>query len=60
VGGQDRPNGFIAARVGSAITPAVAVPCIRVELGGASRRIDLHWPLAHSRELANWLREFSQ
>ena len=55
-----RPSGFVAASVGPAVEPPLAGPCVRVELGAGSSHIDLHWPLAHSRELATWLREFSR
>ena len=55
-----RSSGFVAARVSPAVTPPLAGPCVRVELGAGASRIDLHWPLAHSRELATWLREFSR
>ena len=55
-----RPIGFVAARVSAALSQPPAVPCVRLELGAGSSRVDLHWPLAHSRELANWLREFSR
>jgi len=55
-----QPRGFVAARVAPAIAPPMAGPCIRVELDVGPRRIDLHWPLAHSRELASWLRELGR
>jgi hypothetical protein len=49
-------SGFVAARV----APSGALASVRVELNAGSARLDLHWPLAHTRELAALLREFSQ
>lgn len=45
-------SGFVAARV-----PASASASIRVELNAGAARVELHWPLTHTRELAAWLRE---
>jgi hypothetical protein len=51
-----RPSGFVAARVaGGAVSTSV-----RVELNVGGTRLDLHWPLAHTRELASLLRELSR
>jgi hypothetical protein len=33
---------------------------VRVELNAGSARLELHWPLAHTRELAALLRELGQ
>jgi hypothetical protein len=33
---------------------------VRVELNAGSARLELHWPLAHTRELAALLREIGQ
>ena len=51
-----RPSGFVAARV----TASAVSTSVRVELSAGSARLELHWPLAHTRELAALLREFSQ
>jgi hypothetical protein len=45
-------GGFVAARVPTAIAATV-----RVELHTGTTRVELHWPVAHTRELAAWLRE---
>jgi hypothetical protein len=50
-----RASGFVAARVCATTSASV-----RVELSAGSTRLDLHWPLAHTRELAAWLRELGQ
>ena len=51
-----RPSGFVAARV----APSGATSSVRVELNAGSARLELHWPLAHTRELAALLRELGQ
>jgi len=51
-----RPSGFVAARV----PPSAASTSVRVELSAGSARLELHWPLAHTRELAALLRELGQ
>ncbi len=48
-----RPSGFVAARV----APSAASASVRVELNAGAARLDLHWPLTHTRELAAPLRE---
>ena len=48
-----KPSGFVAARV----APSPALSSVRVELNAGGTRLDLHWPLAHMRELAALLRE---
>ncbi len=50
------PSGFVAARV---TTPATA-SSVRIELNCAASRLELHWPLAHTRELAALLRELGR
>jgi len=52
-----RPSGFVAARLASNAAPAASV---RVELSAGTTRLDLHWPLAHTRELAALLRELGR
>jgi hypothetical protein len=51
-----RPSGFVAARVA---TPAMA-SSVRIELNAGAARLELHWPLAHARELAVVLRELGR
>ena len=51
-----RPSGFVAARV----APSVTSPSVRLELNAGGTRLDLHWPLAHTRELAALLRELGR
>jgi len=51
-----RPSGFVAARV----APSAAAASVRIELSAGAARLDLHWPLAHTRELAVLLRELGQ
>lgn len=51
-----RPSGFVAARMA---TPAMA-SSVRIELNAGAARLELHWPLAHARELAALLRELGR
>lgn len=51
-----RSSGFVAARV----APSVASASVRVELNMGGTRLDLHWPLAQTRELAALLRELGR
>jgi hypothetical protein len=51
-----RPSGFVAARV----APSTASTSVRVELSTGGTRLELHWPLAHPRELAALLRELGR
>jgi len=51
-----RPGGFVAARV----APSTAPASVRIELNAGAARLDLHWPLANTRELAALLREFGR
>jgi hypothetical protein len=50
------PSGFVAARVGTA-APAGVSGTVRIELQAGASRVELHWPLSGTRELAAWLRE---
>ena len=50
------PSGFVAARV----APGTASSSVRLELNAGGARIDLHWPLTHTRELAALMRELGQ
>ena len=45
-------NGFVAARA-----PGAAAATVRIELQAGSTRVELHWPVPNTRELAAWLRE---
>ncbi len=51
-----RPSGFVAARM----APGGAGASVRVELNAGPTRLELHWPLAHTRELAALLRELGR
>ena len=51
------PAGFVAARVATTAAPAGAAATVRIEVQAGTSRIELHWPLAATRELACWLRE---
>jgi hypothetical protein len=51
-----RSSGFVAARV----APSAASASVRVELNAGAARLELHWPLAHTRELAALLREIGR
>ncbi len=48
VAAPPKPSGFIAARV-----PPVTTSTVRVELSAGVTRVELHWPLAHTHELAS-------
>lgn len=56
VGATSRPSGFVAARLA---TPGVA-SSVRLDVNAGAARIELHWPLAHTRELAALLRELGR
>ncbi len=52
-----RLSGFVAARV----APGAAAPAsVRIEFSAADARLDLHWPIAATRELAALLREIAR
>jgi len=51
-----RPTGFVAARLA---LPAIA-SSVRIEVNAGAARLELHWPLAHARELAALLRELGR
>ena len=51
-----KSSGFVAARV----APSAASTSVRIELNAGTTRLELHWPLAHTRELAALLREVSR
>ncbi len=45
-------RGFVAAHV-----PGADTETVRIELHAGSTRMELHWPVANTRDLAAWLRE---
>ena len=49
--------GFVAARVATTAASAGAAATVRIEVHAGTSRIELHWPLAATTELACWLRE---
>ena len=51
-----RSSGFVAARV----VPSGTSSSVRIELNCAASRLELHWPLVHTRELAALLRELGR
>jgi hypothetical protein len=51
-------GGFVAAELAPAKTPPAA--SIRIELRTGATSVQLHWPLAHTRELAACLRELGR
>jgi hypothetical protein len=55
-----RPGGFVAARLATVAPSVAAGPSVRLELGAGAGRLEMHWPLAHARELALWLREYTR
>ena len=56
-GPAPKPGSFVAACVASG---AAALSCVRVEFNAGAVRLDLHWPLAHTGELAGLLRELGR
>ena len=54
---RTRPNGFVAARVAP---NASSRETVHVELNSGAARVELHWPLAHTRELAALVRELAR
>ena len=55
---QPKPSGFVAARV--AAEPSTARATARVQVNSGAARLDLHWPLAHTRELVALVRELGR
>ena len=51
-----RSSGFVAARV----VPSAGSASVRLELNAGGARLDLHWPLTHTHELAGLLRELGR
>ena len=53
---QAKSNGFVAARVAPPAAPAT----VHIEVNAGAARLDLHWPLAHTLELAALVRELGR
>ena len=53
---MSKPSGFVAAHVAS----GAAATTVRVEVNSGGARFELHWPLAHTRELATLVRELGR
>lgn len=53
---QPKPTGFVAARVAAGSTAAT----VHIEVNCGAGRLDLHWPLSHTTELAALVRELKQ
>ena len=53
-----RPVGFVIAQVG--LRPVAALASVRVEVSAGTARVELHWPLTHTRELAAWVHELGR
>ena len=54
-GGARKPaSGFVAASLPANRNTSASV---RIELSAGATRVEVHWPVAHTRELAAWLRE---
>jgi hypothetical protein len=49
-------TGFVAARM--AAPPNAS--SVRIEIGTGATRLEMYWPVAHTRELAALLREFGR
>jgi len=55
-----RPSAFMSARVAAVAALVAGGPSARLELGAGAGRVEMHWPLAHARELALWLRGYTR
>jgi len=55
-----KPSDFVAARAEPAATSASTTTSVRVQWEAPGARLELHWPLAHTRELAALLRELGR
>jgi hypothetical protein len=51
-----KPVGFVAARLPAASTAGA----VRIELQAGTTAVALHWPTAHTRELAAWLQAMAR
>ena len=55
-----RPAGFVAARLVVPTALPANAASVRIELNSGVARLEVHWPLAHARELAALLRELGR
>ena len=55
-----RLSGFVAARLAQAAPRPSEAPSVRLDIGAGAGHVELHWPLAQSRELAIWPGEFTR
>jgi len=53
---KSKPSGFVAAHVAPGATSAT----VRMQMTCGGTRLDLHWPVAHTIELATLVRELSR
>ena len=54
---KTQPRGFVAAH----LAPVESTPAtVRMQMRCASTQLDLHWPLAHTAELAALMRELGR
>jgi len=51
-----KPVGFVAAR----LPAASAAGSVRIELQAGTTAVTVHWPTAHTRELAAWLQAMAR
>ena len=60
-GGGDASVQLMPGRGAGFVSARVALPCsaasVRIEVSAGAARLELHWPLANTRELAALLRE---
>ena len=54
-----KPVGFVAARLPAASTVSAA-GSVRIELQAGTTAVALHWPTAHTLELAAWLQAMAR
>ena len=53
-------SSFVAARLAQAAPRPSKAPSVRLDIGAGAGHVELHWPLAQSRELAIWPGEFTR
>jgi hypothetical protein len=53
---KSKPIGFVVARV----APGAMSTTVRMQMSCGGTRLDLHWPLAHTIELAALMRELGR
>jgi len=54
---KSQPRGFVAAHLAP---DAVSVATVRMQMSCGAAQLDLHWPLAHTAELASLMRELGR